>query len=62
MNARDTSVNSPAKVGAKEDQWLKTTCYGCPAATCGMLAHRVNGVVTEVRGDPDCPFSQGKLC
>jgi len=27
-----------------------------------MLAHRVNGVVTEVKGDPDCPFSQGKLC
>lgn len=32
-----------------EDVWLKTTCYGCPAATCGMLAHRVNGVVVEVR-------------
>jgi len=27
-----------------------------------MLAHKVNGVITEVRGDPDCPFSQGKLC
>ena len=45
-----------------EDKWLKTTCYGCPAATCGMLAHKVDGVVTEVKGDPDCPFSQGKLC
>ena len=55
------TVQTSAKV-AVEDQWLKTTCYGCPAATCGMLAHRVNGIVTEVRGDPDCPFSQGKLC
>lgn len=45
-----------------EDVRLKTTCYGCPAGTCGMIAHRVNGVVVEVDGDPDCPFSQGKLC
>ncbi|MFO1378051.1 MAG: molybdopterin-dependent oxidoreductase [Steroidobacteraceae bacterium] len=45
-----------------EDVWLKTTCYGCPAATCGMLAHRVNGVVVEVAGDPESPYSQGRLC
>ena len=45
-----------------EDVELKTTCYGCPAGTCGMIAHRMNGVVVDVRGDPDCPFGQGKLC
>lgn len=45
-----------------EDVRLKTTCYGCPAGTCGMLARRVNGVVVSLAGDPDCPFSQGKLC
>lgn len=45
-----------------EDVQLKTTCYGCSAATCGMIAHRVNGVVVSVEGDPECPFSQGKLC
>lgn len=48
--------------GVKENVLLKTTCYGCPAGTCGMIAHRVNGVVVRVEGDPDCPFSQGKLC
>jgi len=41
-----------------EDVNLKTTCYGCPAATCGMIAHPVNGVVVGLAGDPDCPFSQ----
>ena len=50
----------------KDDVWedvqLKTSCYGCPAATCGMIARRVNGIVVEVSGDPECPFSQGKLC
>jgi len=52
----------PGSAPAGEDVWLKTTCYGCSSGTCGMLAHRVNGVVTEVKGDPECPFSQGKLC
>lgn len=50
------------KSGVWEDVELKTTCYGCPAGTCGMLARRVNGIVVSVRGDPDDPFSQGKLC
>jgi molybdopterin-containing oxidoreductase family molybdopterin binding subunit len=45
-----------------EDVELKTTCYGCPAGCCGILARRVNGVVVALRGDPDCPFSQGRLC
>jgi molybdopterin-containing oxidoreductase family molybdopterin binding subunit len=51
----------PAPV-TKEDVYLKTTCYGCPSSTCGMIAHRVDGIVVDVRGDPDCPFSQGMLC
>ena len=56
-------MDAPVKQdGVWEDVSLKTTCYGCPAGTCGMLARRVNGVVVEVSGDPECPFSQGKLC
>jgi len=55
-------VASSVQVGIKENVLLKTTCYGCPAGTCGMIVHRVDGVVVRVQGDPDCPFSQGKLC
>lgn len=55
-------VTSTVKDEVWEDVKLKTTCYGCPAGTCGMLAHRVNGIVVSVAGDPECPFSQGKLC
>jgi anaerobic selenocysteine-containing dehydrogenase len=36
----------------KEDVSIKTACYGCPAATCGLIARRVDGVVVELRGDP----------
>jgi len=53
---------APASKDVWEDVQLKTTCYGCPAGTCGMIVRRVNGVVIKVDGDPDCPFSQGKLC
>lgn len=45
-----------------EDVRLKTTCYGCSAGTCGMIVRRVNGIVVSAEGDPECPFSQGKLC
>jgi len=55
-------VTAAVKSGVWEDVELKTTCYGCPAGTCGILARRVNGVVVALRGDPEDPFSQGKLC
>jgi molybdopterin-containing oxidoreductase family molybdopterin binding subunit len=29
---------------------------------CGILVHRVNGVVVDIKGDPDCPVSLGKIC
>ena len=27
-----------------------------------MIVHRIDGIVVGVEGDPECPFSQGKLC
>lgn len=59
---KDSPVWGLKKSEIWEDVNLKTTCYGCPAGTCGMIARRVNGVVVSVEGDPDCPFSVGKLC
>lgn len=31
-------------------------------ASCGILAHRVDGVVVKIEGDPACPSSRGKVC
>src|SRR5688572_26559884 len=40
----------------------KTTCNrDCPDA-CGIVATVENGVVTELRGDPDHPVTRGFLC
>jgi molybdopterin-containing oxidoreductase family molybdopterin binding subunit len=31
-------------------------------ANCGILAHRQDGVLVKIEGDPDCPASGGKIC
>lgn len=44
-----------------DDKWIHTVCDQC-RGDCGILVHRVNGVVVEIKGDPDCPISRGKIC
>ena len=45
----------------KEDLWLHSICEMCKG-DCGILVHRVDGVVADIKGDPDCPNSRGKIC
>ena len=45
----------------REDVWIHSSCDQC-LGECGILVHRVNGVVREIKGDPDCPNSNGKIC
>ena len=40
---------------------MKTICGFCHAS-CGMIVKVKDGVVTEVKGDPDHPVNQGILC
>ena len=35
----------------KEDVWIPTSCGGC-YAQCGIKAHRVDGVVVDLEGNP----------
>src|SRR3972149_5010321 len=49
----------PSRAG--EDVWVHTVCNMC-YSNCGIIVHRVNGVVVRVEGDPDCPASRGKIC
>jgi anaerobic selenocysteine-containing dehydrogenase len=45
-----------------EDVWIPTQCRRCQAM-CGILAHRVNGVVVRLEGNPDSyAGSRGGLC
>lgn len=45
----------------KEDVWIPSACGLCQGI-CGILVHRIDGVVTKIEGNPDCPNSQGRLC
>ncbi len=45
----------------KEDVWIHSICEMCKG-DCGILVHRVDGVVVDIKGDPDCPNSRGKNC
>lgn len=54
-------MNDTPELEKRGNAWIPTTCDMC-FSYCGVLVHRVNGVVTEVRGDPGNPYTRGKLC
>ena len=40
------------RVEIKDDAWVHTSCGGC-YGVCKVIAHRVNGVVIKIDGDPN---------
>ncbi|MCP4197726.1 MAG: molybdopterin-dependent oxidoreductase [Proteobacteria bacterium] len=44
-----------------DDVWVPTVCAGCYNC-CGILVHRVNGKVAEIKGDPKALNSHGHIC
>jgi molybdopterin-containing oxidoreductase family molybdopterin binding subunit len=45
----------------KEDVWIPSSCNICYGG-CSILAHRVNGVLTKIEGNPESPIGMGRLC
>jgi len=45
-----------------EETIVKTNCGICAPGICGMLIHVKDGKMTQVEGDPECPFTHGSLC
>jgi molybdopterin-containing oxidoreductase family molybdopterin binding subunit len=48
-------------VSGGEDVWIPSVCGMCPDQ-CGILVHRVGGVVTKIEGNPQSPLGRGRLC
>ena len=46
---------------ASREHWVPTTCLMC-YGNCGIMARVRDGVVVDIRGNPDHPHSQGKIC
>ncbi|MCP4674191.1 MAG: molybdopterin-dependent oxidoreductase, partial [Deltaproteobacteria bacterium] len=45
----------------KEDVWIPTCCGQC-YCMCGIKVHRVDGIVTDIEGNPDAPTGRGSIC
>jgi molybdopterin-containing oxidoreductase family molybdopterin binding subunit len=52
-------VNTAAR--AIDDVWLPSSCSLC-YGTCSILAHRVDGVVVKIEGNPESAVGKGRLC
>src|SRR3990172_2318732 len=46
---------------SREDTWIPTSCSMC-YGICSILAHRVDGVVVKVEGNPESVGGKGLLC
>jgi anaerobic selenocysteine-containing dehydrogenase len=44
-----------------DDVWIPTVCANC-FSFCPIKAHRVNGVVVKIEGNPDDPLTKGRIC
>jgi anaerobic selenocysteine-containing dehydrogenase len=60
MKTESINIKNDEKIW--EDVWINTMCHRCQAE-CGIRAHRVNGVVVKLEGNPDSSIgSGGGLC
>ncbi len=44
-----------------EDKWIPSVCTICYGG-CAIKAHRVNGTIVKIEGNPDSPTGSGRLC
>lgn len=47
---------------APVEEWKPATCPGCHNPICGTQVKVVDGVAVEIKGDPNSPTNQGRLC
>lgn len=47
--------------GHKEDVWIPSACGMC-YGDCAILAHRVDGTVIKIEGNPESSQGYGKIC
>ena len=55
------NLASPEITPVQDDRWIASSCALC-YGTCSILAHRVDGVVVKLEGNPDSVIGKGRLC
>jgi len=61
INSPTIALSAGEDTTVKEDKWIYTACWMCREC-CGLRAHRVDGVIIKVEGDPNCGHNEGKIC
>src|SRR5574340_129256 len=62
MKMEDATVlNGRKDAGVWEDKWIPSACTICYGG-CSILAHRVNGTIIKIEGNPKSPAGSGRLC
>ncbi len=56
-----TSPQEALRSTVEDDVWVPSSCSLC-YATCSIKAHRVDGVVVKIEGNPDSVVGKGRLC
>ncbi|MCC6212564.1 MAG: molybdopterin-dependent oxidoreductase [Burkholderiales bacterium] len=51
----------PDSVIERDDTWVASSCALC-YGSCSILAHRVDGVVVKIEGNPESSAGKGRLC
>jgi anaerobic selenocysteine-containing dehydrogenase len=51
-----------AKGAASKEDWHYSFCRNCMQGSCPNMYRIENGVVVELRGNPDAPSSKGAMC
>ncbi len=55
------ATSKSASTGVKEDVWIPSACSMC-YGMCSIKAHRVDGTLVKIEGNPESPISNGRLC
>ena len=61
MNDLASPLNLGTEHGGHDDAWVPTSCALC-YGSCSILAHRVDGVVVKIEGNPDSVLGKGRQC
>ncbi len=56
-----TEPRSEAAIPGEDDIWVPSSCALC-YASCSIRAHRVDGVLIKIEGNPGSVIGKGRLC
>ena len=58
---RDSGPAPDGKTSTPDDVWVASACSLC-YGSCSILAHRVDGVIVKIEGNPESAIGLGRLC